>query len=161
MDAKATVDRLKSACSVQTDAELARALSVPLGTLQSWKKRNAIPLEALMQASGDYGVSIDWLIYGKNNINSNSDEHHWINYELEFGCSIPATQIVLEGFKFETELIDEIMVSIDIVRTALVSTTELLLKNSRLSKVDAIGAAEPAARQVMAKIRRSETDAKD
>ena len=57
--------RLKDRLGVESDAELARLLDIPASTVANWKSRGAVPLSVCVQAATEHGVSLDWLILGK------------------------------------------------------------------------------------------------
>lgn len=69
MGSKPSIDgsliRLKDRLGVESDAELARLLDIPASTVANWKSRGTVPLSVCVQAATEHGVSLDWLILGK------------------------------------------------------------------------------------------------
>ena len=61
------LSRLKDSLGVESDADLARLLDIPASTVANWKSRGAVPLAVCVQAATENGVSLDWLILGKEN----------------------------------------------------------------------------------------------
>ena len=81
MNVSLVTKKMKIAMNVTSYLELANQLNISLPTIDSWKKRNAIPNKYLLKVSEDTGVSIDWLlsedkptfhISGGNILNSSS-----------------------------------------------------------------------------------------
>ena len=64
IDVKAIIDRLKSAFSVQTDIELAQLLEVSNKTVSSWRTRNSVPVEVVLQTSWATNQTVDYLLFG-------------------------------------------------------------------------------------------------
>lgn len=61
MDVKITTEKMKIAMDVTSYSELANQLNITLSTIDSWKKRNAIPNKYLLKVAEETGVSLDWL----------------------------------------------------------------------------------------------------
>lgn len=59
------IERLLKIYSVKTMKELAEILEISAVAVTNWKKRNAVPSEILFRTSLEKGVSLDWLVYGK------------------------------------------------------------------------------------------------
>ena len=59
------LSRLKDSLGVESDADLARLLDIPASTVANWKSRGTVPLAVCVQAATERGVSLDWLILGK------------------------------------------------------------------------------------------------
>lgn len=62
----AVLARLKSFLGVTSDAELAGVLETSPQTVSSWKRRESIPYALCVELSSSYGVSLDWLLKGKD-----------------------------------------------------------------------------------------------
>jgi len=58
-----TVARMKSAAGVEADIELAKTLDVPKGTLSSWRTRQKIPLDHLVNAAKKLRISLDSMVF--------------------------------------------------------------------------------------------------
>lgn len=58
------LDRIKKILSLNTDAELATHLDVSNKTISSWRTRNSIPIESILQVAHETGQSIDFLLLG-------------------------------------------------------------------------------------------------
>lgn len=58
------IDRMRQAAEAKTDLALAAFLEVPRGTIASWRRRNAVPLEHVMAFAVKARVSLDWLLTG-------------------------------------------------------------------------------------------------
>jgi hypothetical protein len=50
-----------------SDVDLAAALGTPRSTIASWRRRGSISLEHLLYITGNRGVSMEWLVYGRGN----------------------------------------------------------------------------------------------
>ena len=64
-DAKAILERAKYLLRVTSDRELADAAGIEYQTLISWKKRNSIPLQAIIELAGKAGCLLDYLVFGE------------------------------------------------------------------------------------------------
>lgn len=62
MDVKITTEKMKIAMDATSYSELASKLNITLSTIDSWKKRSAIPNKYLLKVAQDTGVSLDWLL---------------------------------------------------------------------------------------------------
>jgi transcriptional regulator with XRE-family HTH domain len=62
MDTKITSEKMKIAMECSSFSELAEKLNITLPTIDSWKKRNAIPNKYLLKIAEKTGVSLDWLL---------------------------------------------------------------------------------------------------
>lgn len=59
------LDRMKVVTDIATDANLAAHLGVSNKTVSSWRTRNSIPIEAVLQISQEANCKIDYLLFGK------------------------------------------------------------------------------------------------
>lgn len=64
MDAKAIIERLKTALEAKTDGDLAAKIDVPVETINSWKRRNSIPIDSILKIAERENISLDWLVLG-------------------------------------------------------------------------------------------------
>lgn len=79
LDNDAIVSRMKQACQVRKDAELARYLDETTGAVSSWRTATYPPFNACYTVADKTGVSMDWILSGKDSISSVSvsmDYHH-------------------------------------------------------------------------------------
>lgn len=53
--------RLQALYRVDTVSGLAAAMDTPEGTVKGWSRRDSVPLEHLLKAAEEHGVSLDWL----------------------------------------------------------------------------------------------------
>lgn len=60
------LDRMKEALSLKTDAELATRLDVSNKTISSWRTRNSIPIECVLQVAYESEKPIDAILLGIN-----------------------------------------------------------------------------------------------
>lgn len=65
LDVPRIYERLRKLYGVRTDVALADALSVPHGTLGTWRKRGSLPLSFIIDQSKSKNISIDYLLHGK------------------------------------------------------------------------------------------------
>ena len=59
-----TWERLCLAYKVDSVADLAEAMDLPLGTVKNWKGRGSVPLQYCVKARNNTGRSLDWIILG-------------------------------------------------------------------------------------------------
>lgn len=59
------LQRMQKIYDVRTNRELAAIFSISENAVSNWNKRNAIPFETLLGVVQEKGVSLDWLIFGK------------------------------------------------------------------------------------------------
>lgn len=60
------LDRMKKAGSINTDAHLAEHLGVSNKTVSSWRSRNSLPIEAVLQIADETGHRIDYFLFGED-----------------------------------------------------------------------------------------------
>lgn len=104
MDAKAVVDRMKTAISVATDADLATRLRVPLPTLNAWKKRNSVPFNVVEDFCTSYDCTLDWLIFGDRLKPFGADQERLEARSVQIGI-----RIALETSNLDRNTIDDIL----------------------------------------------------
>jgi hypothetical protein len=63
-DFNEVLDRLKQFFNVKSDTALARALGLRQSSVSTAKSKKQIPPAWLLKVSLEYGVSLDWLVYG-------------------------------------------------------------------------------------------------
>jgi hypothetical protein len=63
---QAIVDRMKDVVGVSKDVELADALGASRSTPGVWKIRDRIPFAECMLIAEKHGVSLDWLVFGRD-----------------------------------------------------------------------------------------------
>lgn len=60
-----SIDRAKIAISAKSDSDLARWLDVATSVISGYRRRETVPLEQCIKIAERTGVSLDWLILGK------------------------------------------------------------------------------------------------
>lgn len=60
-----TLRRMRKIYAVEMNKDLSVALEIGKSTISGWISRNAIPNEVLFKVSEEKNVSLDWLVYGK------------------------------------------------------------------------------------------------
>ena len=104
VDAYEVMERLRAATGKDTDSGLASFLKVPYSTLASWRRRNAVPMEAVITVANFSGSTIDWLLLGKSNngeVQSKSSvrplfpnfSQMAVDYGIQFACLIHSPKI--------------------------------------------------------------------
>lgn len=81
------LERAKTALNIKSDAELARELGVSTATTTGYRKRQSLPMEQCVKISEKTGVSLDWLILGKGEMqpeNAHKDEDEQDNENMTF-----------------------------------------------------------------------------
>ncbi|NJL09094.1 MAG: bacteriophage CI repressor [Methylacidiphilales bacterium] len=66
LNVRAILAQVKSSIGASTDSELSKKIGVPYQTINSWKKRNSIPLEALIDITTRFNLSIDAILAGSS-----------------------------------------------------------------------------------------------
>lgn len=64
INASDTLDRIKSALKLKTDTELAEHFKVSNRTVSSWRTRNSVPIEIVLQAAYEQSVNIETFLFG-------------------------------------------------------------------------------------------------
>lgn len=64
------ITRLKSVLKISTDLQLAAYLGINQSTLSSWKSRNSIDYDKIIEKCNN--ISLDYLVYGTQTIDNNS-----------------------------------------------------------------------------------------
>ncbi|WP_159460722.1 helix-turn-helix domain-containing protein [Pasteurella testudinis] len=67
LNVEAVLERMKNIVQVKTDKDLAGYLFAKTTTFSNWKKNNSIPLETLISFVDKHNLSMDWLMFGKEN----------------------------------------------------------------------------------------------
>ena len=83
-DISQILERLKEVTKTKNNANLSIELGLKQSTVSTWKARNKIPYDVLMEVSEKLNCSLDWLIKGeKTSQNANSTNHvHLPFYEI-------------------------------------------------------------------------------
>lgn len=64
LDTDAIISRMRQVVAAKNDAGLAAALKLTGSAPSNWRQRNAPPFAICAQMAVNYGVSLDWLIFG-------------------------------------------------------------------------------------------------
>ncbi len=72
IDAEAVITRIKVELGITKDTELANMMEISNKTISSWRKRNSIPIEILLQATVATGRKIDYFLFGKEEPRQNT-----------------------------------------------------------------------------------------
>lgn len=144
------LNRMKEAMSLKTDADLATHLDVSNKTISSWRTRNSIPIESVLQAALESGQSIDFILLGESrDVRPNLDEMFKFNELSVRDFELAGETIlvdVLEQFAAEELAFmgeDELRENGERLGTAIMSTLSLvrqerraLLDTGKLSELD-------------------------
>lgn len=65
LDVSAMVDRMRQTIGVKKDADLSQALGVSVSAPSNWRQRNSPPLAFAANVAAAFGVSLDWLVFGR------------------------------------------------------------------------------------------------
>ncbi|MCR9684318.1 helix-turn-helix domain containing protein [Vibrio antiquarius] len=77
--AEDVLGRLSSSLGTKSDLELASKLGVAKQTIATWKKRNKVPLDNIVEVAVGYKLSIDFLLFGEHKtiLEKRPDFRHW------------------------------------------------------------------------------------
>lgn len=64
INTKEVLSRIKEELGIQTDAELAEAMSVSIRRIHNWKQRNTVPTEAIVALCGSDGLDLEYILTG-------------------------------------------------------------------------------------------------
>jgi antitoxin component HigA of HigAB toxin-antitoxin module len=64
LTASEAVSQLRDHFGVRFDTELAEMIGVSANTIKVWKQRGAIGGPAVFKLACDFGLSLDWLVFG-------------------------------------------------------------------------------------------------
>jgi phage repressor protein C with HTH and peptisase S24 domain len=64
INTKDTLSRIKEELGIQTDVELAEAMSVGIRRIHNWKQRNTIPTESIVAICGSEGLDLEYILTG-------------------------------------------------------------------------------------------------
>lgn len=82
---KEILERISERTGFKKDVDIASVLGVPKTTLSTWKQRNSIPYEMLIEYAKREQIALDWLILGRDL----SDKHGYIPSLMPNFCLIP------------------------------------------------------------------------
>ena len=108
---KDIINRMKKVANIESNAALARELNVSYNTLNTWIKRNKFPQEILISFVKKYSTSLDYLIFGCNeqetNCLSKTNEFKENNEYIYYGEFEPlninrASKLVLDSTLFHS-----------------------------------------------------------
>lgn len=66
------LERAKQALNIKSDYELAKVLDLANATVSGYRKRKSLPMEQCVKIAEQTGVSLDWLILGKGEMQPES-----------------------------------------------------------------------------------------
>jgi len=64
--AEQMIDRMKSVLKVTMDKDIATHFDIKQASVHNWRKRGTVPFEQCVQLALEKGISLDWLIIGRN-----------------------------------------------------------------------------------------------
>lgn len=64
INASDTIDRIKKALKIKTDFELAQHFNVSNRTVSSWRTRNSVPIEVVLQAAYEHSANVEEFLFG-------------------------------------------------------------------------------------------------
>nr|DAY08986.1 MAG TPA: CI repressor [Caudoviricetes sp.] len=67
LDVRLIIERMKEVLGKENDKALSEELGVARTTFSNWKNRNNMPIDMILTFAQNYNLSLDWLIYGKEN----------------------------------------------------------------------------------------------
>ncbi|WP_256499777.1 helix-turn-helix domain-containing protein [Flavobacterium sp. HSC-61S13] len=68
LDTNIILKRLKSLLNVKTDLQLSKILKVKPNTISSWKKRNSMQFESVIDVCEVHHIDLNDLLYGVNKL---------------------------------------------------------------------------------------------
>lgn len=72
--AESIVSRMKSVLGVKMDKDVAAYFGIKQASVHNWKARGSVPYEQCVQMAMSKGVSLDWLILGKDDDGHQNEE---------------------------------------------------------------------------------------
>ena len=67
LDVRLIIERMKEVLGKENDKALSEELGVARTTFSNWKNRNNMPIDMILTFAQNHNLSLDWLIYGKEN----------------------------------------------------------------------------------------------
>jgi len=64
--AEQIINRMKSTLKVTMDKDIAAHFDIKQASVHNWRKRGTLPFEQCVQLALEKGISLDWLIIGRN-----------------------------------------------------------------------------------------------
>jgi len=77
-DATEVIARMSAVVGATNDSELARELGVRRSTVGSWRARASVPYAECVRLAADRGVSLDWLLLGKESYAPRVHDEHQV-----------------------------------------------------------------------------------
>jgi len=59
------LERLYKLLNVKNDSQLAKELGIATSTLSNWRTRDTVPYKSCVDVAQQKGISLDWLLMGK------------------------------------------------------------------------------------------------
>jgi phage repressor protein C with HTH and peptisase S24 domain len=74
-EVSAILERLKKTTETSNNSKLSSALGLNHSTVSTWKARNKIPYDILIDVSNNFNCSLDWLIKGEGSSTNATNNH--------------------------------------------------------------------------------------
>lgn len=97
--------RIAGVLGTKTDGELANALGVASQTVSTWRNRNKVPYEQVVDVSSRYNVSVDYLLFGKKDSQEETTAQKNTQAVREWAESVVTTRLLDHIYeKLNTEM---------------------------------------------------------
>lgn len=106
LDSKGVLDRLTKALNVNSDNELAEQLGVAKQTIATWKKRNKVPLDYVVEVAVQHNLSVDSILFDKGTKTENSISTS-VRNTFQTLSDIKLAEMVLDSLDEELNLTDQ------------------------------------------------------
>ncbi len=101
ISAQHVLSRLSKALGATSDSELAEKLGVAKQTISTWKKRDKVPLEQIVDTALSYGLSVDSMLFGERHSSDTRAKPVNVEQMLSTHSDIRLAEEVLEGLDEE------------------------------------------------------------
>lgn len=128
--AKGVIKRLKEFLKIKTDLELATILGVKPNTISSWKKRNSLQFETIIDLSKKNKIDLNELFYSdvvnyKSEKQKNSKEVKLVSSELHFQYLLDSKDTLASLPTYDFPFLEDVEIGFQVISENMVPTVRV------------------------------------
>lgn len=128
--AKGVIKRLKELLKIKTDLELATILGVKPNTISSWKKRNSLQFETIIELCKENNIDLNELFYSdvvnyKSEKQKNSKEVKLVSSELHFQYLLDSKDTLESLPIFNFPFLEDVEIGFQVISENMVPTVRV------------------------------------
>ena len=96
--------RIYKKLNINKDSEFCRKYDIKANTLSTWKKRDSIPFELIESISQNENISLDYILFGKDNNSTNTNNNEYkiekLSLKASAGAGIENFEVFSDGYLY-------------------------------------------------------------